>query len=535
MRRADHSIFRLAIIFCMLSMGVAAPNAVYSTTLKEEIDLGKKLDVEITKETPMSTDRAGQKEIKEVGQKLVKYVNRTEIPYHFKILQDKELNAFSIPGGYVYFSERLWNVLRPNERAGVLAHEIVHVDRRHALDAMSKAQRRTIFLGVLLGALGANNTVGSIADLANSLYTLKYSRGDEQQADTVGVELLQKASDDPAGLLLAMRKINRFQADSGGEPPKIFNSHPPTPERLKYLTELLVKMGVPVPPDNAKEMPNEYTKIGTVTSVKGDTIQFTATKAPHVRSIVWLMGQGWDYRYENKTTIPVARGVVTAVGSKITATIWSMPNAKAKDIAKDVGVYEITTPSPVSGVAEIVPTVPGSTATAKLSPTAGMQKLERLLAIEQVWDDESGQLTNDKVGYVVITKPSNENGFVSLTRPKYSYAPVEAGSILIKINDPDQNRWVGTVISVGKSSQAVEVLANRTIERGTKYEIAFPGWDPKVSYDQRVVGRASLKSSNGKLVLQITSLTPGWNMADIRNGFDIYEEGKTNNTDDKDQ
>ena len=104
------------------------------------------------------------------------------------MLKDDDLNAFSTCGGYIYFTDHLWNILRTDERAGVLAHEIVHSDRRHSLDAMLKLQKRSTILGAILILAGAGRTVTDIVDIANQLSTLKYSRGDEKQADEIGLQ-----------------------------------------------------------------------------------------------------------------------------------------------------------------------------------------------------------------------------------------------------------------------------------------------------------------------------------------------------------
>ncbi len=93
----------VALVFaCALG---AAPRAAVAFSVQEEIDLGKKIDAEIMKENRLDPDGQAQKEINEYGQKLAKYVSRPQIPYHFKILKDEEFNAFSVPGGYVYFTE----------------------------------------------------------------------------------------------------------------------------------------------------------------------------------------------------------------------------------------------------------------------------------------------------------------------------------------------------------------------------------------------------------------------------------------------
>jgi len=196
------------IVFVLLLLIISLPSI--SITLQEEIDIGKKSNEAVLK-------------------------------------QDKELNAFAVPGGYVYYTSGLWKQLNNDERAGVLAHEIIHVDQRHSLDAMLKFQRRRDWTDIALIITGANKTIQSAAGIVNNLHELKYSRGDEKQADTMGVGLLVKSRKNPAGLLMAMRKIMRNEQKLGGTTPAIFSSHPPTRERLAYLEKMLRDMHVPVP------------------------------------------------------------------------------------------------------------------------------------------------------------------------------------------------------------------------------------------------------------------------------------------------
>ncbi len=519
----------LVFCFCALVHMLAALSA-GAVSLQEEIDLGKKVDEQILKETPQISDEKALREISEIGQKLVKYVWRPEIKYHFRILRTDELNAFAVPGGFIYFSERLWNVLRHDERVGVLAHEIVHVDRRHTIDAILKAQRRQIILAVLLTALNANETWTNIADLAHQLYTLKYSRGDERQADEIGVELCHKAGFNPAGLLLALRKIRRFQTEQGGEPPKIFSSHPPTPERERYLTELLQKMGIPVPPEEVKEVARPY-QIGEVSSISGSMVSFVTDHQLSGGSVVWLMTKGWDFYYESLTAVPVARAVVLeSQGKQCKAVYYAMRPLGGADIRKGVGVYAPPMPNPEKGVGRIVSStfLPGDPG--KLELAASLPSFQRLLARQVVWDDRYEKLVYANAGYVVLTPHSTGGTYLGVTRPEYSYAPISQNSVLVKLVDPEQARWYGPVASIGRSGQTLELVTPRPIEElararsaGKIFDIAVPPWDSKASYEDRTIGRAVLRSLDGKIVLQMKEYKPGWTIRDISVGFDIYE------------
>ncbi|MEN6356855.1 MAG: M48 family metalloprotease [Armatimonadota bacterium] len=494
-----------------------ASTAFATTTLQDEIDLGKKLDVEILKEYEQVKDEAALKEINEYGQQLVKgsSINRPQIKYHFRILKQDDLNAFSTPGGYVYFASHLWDVLRPDERKGVLAHEIVHIDRRHAIDAASKANRQSWYLGAFLTVIGANRSVSDFVNMWHSFAVLNYSRGDEKQADEIGVQLLHEAGYNPAGLLLSMRKINRFQTEAGGEGSVYFSNHPLTKDRLAYLTADLEKMGVPVPPEDVKEIPNPN-KIGTVAYVSDMNVRFGSSKKLQTGDIVWLMGQGWDYRYENHIAVPVARGVVTSAGSAYSAQIALMSGVKADKITVGTDVCALPAPEAAGGIASLEK--------GKVISKSQIEKFDRFIALQQVWNNESDKLVNDNAGYVVITDPKSPTGYVAATRSEYSYAPVATGSVLVKLNDPDEKRWAGIIISMGRSGQTIEVLPDRALDSKKTYEVTTPAWNSKVKYEDRIIGTAILAASKGKIVMKMSMFLPGKSMTDIQNGFDVYEE-----------
>ncbi len=238
----------------------------------------------------------------------------------------------------------LWDVLRKDERIGVLGHEITHVDERHAIDAISKQQKRQTILTIILMATKAGDIWGNVAGLAEQMYTLKYSRGDEERADFGAVDLCQKAGYNPAGILLAMYKIKRFEDEAGGAPPKIFSDHPPTKERLEYLKQLLASKGIPVPQENVETV-NMPGRIGDVTSVAGNGITFTSSKPLKTGDTVWVMREGWDYYYEKHTAVPAARAVVTAGATTVTANVSMIPSTKKVQITNGMGVYAPPAPA----------------------------------------------------------------------------------------------------------------------------------------------------------------------------------------------
>jgi len=519
----SRSIIICSVMAVLGAFAILAASAAWATTLREEVDLGRKLDEQILKDTPQIRDKQALDEINEIGSRLVKNVNRPEIEYHFRIIKDSDLNAFAVPGGYVYFTDHLWNVLRTDERIGVLAHEIIHVDRRHVIDAISKQQKRQIWLAVLLTAVRANQTWGDITGVLHNIYSLKYSRDDERQADELGTELAYKAGYNPAGLLLAMRKINRFQSESGGQPPKIFSGHPPTPERMQYLAAILTKLNVPIPPDKPIQEHAKY-RIGDVVSVADNRVQFASTESLRRGDVVWLMKSGWDYYYEKKTTVPVARAIVLDTGRTYYADITLLPKASRNDIVKGLGVYSPPAPKPEHAAFRLEAGSP-----TRLATTRHLARLQRFLARSVVWNKDASELVYDTIGAVVVIDPATET-FVAVSRPDYEYAPLSAGADLVPFNDPAAARWMGPIVSVGRGGETIELATERDraklaayVDSATRFDVLYPAWDSEDSYKDRVVGKAVLKSLDKKIVLQMLSYSPGWDIKSVQPGFDIYE------------
>ncbi|MGI6295883.1 MAG: M48 family metalloprotease [Armatimonadota bacterium] len=503
-----------------------------AVSLAEEIDLGNKIDLQIMKDNALYSDEQAQKEIDEYGQALAKFVKRTDIEYHFKVLEDDSFNAFSVPGGYVYFTSRLWNVLRKDERIGVLGHEIVHVDNRHAIDAISKQQKRQTILAVLLAATRASRIMGDIASIAEQLYSLKYSRKDEEEADFGAVDFCQKAGYNPAGILLSMYKIRRFEDESGGAPPKIFSDHPPTKERLDYLVKLLTDKGIPVPPENVGTV-EMAGKVGEVTANKPESITFTSDQPLKNGDVVWVMRNGWDSHYEKHTSVPIGRGIVDSTGSSYTAKMTMITMPKAWPLANGMGVFVPESPKLEKGVGSLMP-VSSTSPVAKLQLDSKPGQFERLVAVQAVWNKENTKLIADSVGYLVVTDPANPSGYIALQRPKYSYAPMESGANLVKVNDPDAGRWVGPILSIGTSRATIEVPGTVVLDPSKTYDVLYPAWNSKDKYKDRIVGTAKPEPKSGaKVVLRMSSFSGGWNVSQLRNGFDVYER-KTENAEEVD-
>jgi predicted Zn-dependent protease len=212
-------------------------------SLHEEIKLGEQASKEVDKEMPPSENQKWQQDIAKMGARLTPFVKRKQIQYHFKVVQAKEeINAFALPGGYVYFTERMWRIMTPDERGAILAHEITHCDQRHGVDMMLKSQQRALWMlpMIILGG----GALGNIALWGNQAIAQRYSRIMEREADEMGIRLAAKAGFSPAGSVTSMKKLLNLESNQNRyEVSAIFASHPDTQKRISYLTAEAATLG----------------------------------------------------------------------------------------------------------------------------------------------------------------------------------------------------------------------------------------------------------------------------------------------------
>lgn len=499
---------RNTMILLNIMLFTFAAASAMAISIKEEIDIGKEANVQILKKDKLYADQKAQLEMRELGNALVKHVQRKEIPYTFQILDsDKEINAFAVPGGYVYYTSGLWNKLNTDERAGVLAHEIIHVDQRHSLDAMIKHQRRRMWTDLALILTGASSTIQQVAGMVNTLHELQYSRGDERQADEMGFELLEKSNMNPAGLLMAMRKIMRVEQKSGSSPPKIFSSHPPTKERLDYLEKMLKDRNIPVPKDNASAAHvADNNQVGSVSSIKGNTARFSSSKALSKGDVIFLTRLGWDDKLEYQTPVPIARGVVTATGSVYSADFELMGKEQIGS-TKTLAVSAPQVPAPQGVLARFSSGV--------FNPTFPMVTGERYLAWQTIWTDNHYQ--NAVIGYIVPRDDPNQKPLI-VQRGQFAYIPVDQNTYITRFEDPDAARWVAAVGSVGKKDVRVEALPGRNVLKNKVYVIRPALWN----LNRQVVAKAKAAVIGNKTTLDVYDFEPGWSINNIYPGFDIY-------------
>ncbi|MDI6889743.1 MAG: M48 family metalloprotease [Thermodesulfovibrionales bacterium] len=207
---------------------------------KEEIEIGRKMDPKIIEEYGLHEDRKLQEYVNQVGQKVAQVSHRSDLIYRFKILDSPVVNAFALPGGYIYITRGMLAWLNSEaELACVLAHEIGHVTARHAVYQLTKVRSYQILS--TLGAIFieeyrvAQRRYSDLFDLLFVGILQGYGRKNELQADSLAIEYAFKAGYDPEASVSFMQTLERMK----DEPKKersffegLFASHPPIEERI---------------------------------------------------------------------------------------------------------------------------------------------------------------------------------------------------------------------------------------------------------------------------------------------------------------
>ena len=180
------------------------------------------------------------KYVQDIGERLAQHSPYKEIDYQFQIVDTEEPNAFALPGGYVYVSRGLLVLVNSeDELAGVIGHEIGHVAARHGVQRLTRAAPIGLVTGITSASVGIVSpflagAVSGTGSLLNSAILSPYSRGQENDADSIGQELAAKSGWNPEGITLFLNTLDREMERNGNKDKGIafLSTHPSTPERV---------------------------------------------------------------------------------------------------------------------------------------------------------------------------------------------------------------------------------------------------------------------------------------------------------------
>ncbi len=252
-----------AILLALCGTAALFGQGFFRMTEEQEIELGKHAAAQVEKDQPILHDPAVDKFLNDLGQKLVQKSGRPGIQYTFHVVDTTDVNAFALPGGYIFVNRGLIETAsNESELAGVLGHEIGHVVAKHGVEQARRAglvQAGLRALGGLLGDSAAADIGRQASEMVTAGVFMKFSRDAERQADRLGAQNVYDTGFNPQGMVSFFEKLASLvgQSQSGGVE-KFFASHPNPQDRAANISDLLRTFG------SSEQLATDATEFHTV-------------------------------------------------------------------------------------------------------------------------------------------------------------------------------------------------------------------------------------------------------------------------------
>jgi beta-barrel assembly-enhancing protease len=232
--------FRSSAGLALVAAGAVTVGACGIST-QQELEMGQQYAAEINRQLPILNDATVNRYINDLGRTIAQRGAR-QIPYTFYVVNSDQINAFAVPGGFVYLNRGLIERTRNmTELAGVLAHEIAHVEHRHGVEQMERAQTANLGLTaayVLLGRQPSGLESAAI-NIGGGVYFAGHSRAAENEADASAVDLLVASGISPAGLPTFFNVLLSDQQRTPSRVEQWFSTHPLTTDRVQHTQSLV--------------------------------------------------------------------------------------------------------------------------------------------------------------------------------------------------------------------------------------------------------------------------------------------------------
>ena len=204
----------------------------------QEVQLGKEMHPQVLREMGAYDNAELQRYVSTVGMRLAKASERPNLPWQFTVVDEPAVNAFALPGGYIYVTRGILAFLHDEQQlAGVLGHEIGHVTARHSAQQYTQATSAGIGLTLLSIFVPEARPFQGVAETALGVLFLKHGRDDELQADRLGAQYTAKTGWDPRGVAGMLRTLERLDVASGSSEgvPNWLSTHPDPGDRVERV------------------------------------------------------------------------------------------------------------------------------------------------------------------------------------------------------------------------------------------------------------------------------------------------------------
>lgn len=220
----------------LIGLAFAATTAGCAISTQQEVQMGTEYAQQINAQLPIVKDPEVVRYINVLGDSISKLADSRSLDWQFFVVNSSEVNAFAVPGGYVYVNRGLIErAQRMDQLAGVLGHEIGHVVRRHSVQQMEKAQGANIgvTLACVLTSVCNSQAAGAAINVGGSALFAKFSRDDEAEADAEGVKNVVRAGIDPRGIPEMFQILLDERQRSPGSVESWFATHPMEENRIQ--------------------------------------------------------------------------------------------------------------------------------------------------------------------------------------------------------------------------------------------------------------------------------------------------------------
>jgi len=208
----------------------------------QEIQMGQQADSGVIASIGLYPDPSLQSYVQNLGQKLAATSERPKLPWTFRVVDDPAVNAFAIPGGFVYVTRGILTHMNSEaELATVMGHEIGHVTARHTAHQISREQ--VAGLGLAIGSIASSQIAkyAGVASQALGILFLKFSRENENTADALGVRYSSRANYDSRQMIEVMKVLDKITAQSGGRLPEWLATHPNPGNRIEHINAVIAQ------------------------------------------------------------------------------------------------------------------------------------------------------------------------------------------------------------------------------------------------------------------------------------------------------
>ena len=234
------------VMKCWLALATSVALTGCDVSQDQEVAIGQQTAQEIEHQLPIVTDPYITSYINELGDTIAFRTSRSDLQWHFFVVNSHQVNAFALPGGFVYVNRGLIeSTTRADELAGVLGHEIGHVIQRHSVKQMQNQQKvgAVASLACTLTNLCDSQLGQAAINIGGSAVIARYSRTDEMQADSEAVENVLKVNIDPEGVPALFEVLMQQRQRDPGLVEGWFSTHPLEESRIQHARMLIEKSG----------------------------------------------------------------------------------------------------------------------------------------------------------------------------------------------------------------------------------------------------------------------------------------------------